>query len=252
VKCLKGNKMKNVIKFLCLLLASEVFAQEVNSEFLWSASEDSTERVITGSSDETSGYWYSFENGRGFNIWDMDQTGVDITKWQGLCVEYKSSSDMELLLINEEQQALSSNLKFGKLLKASDSVLTVNISWKNMEQLECCFDGVKIEDYVKKASAIHFIFNEETSLELLKIGSLNSCSKETNSFLNFKQKSFTLHVEKDFLNHFVVKGVSSDATFYLFDLNGKMLKQSILKNGSFETPTLPVVLKIHKKTFLLQ
>jgi hypothetical protein len=70
--------------------------------------------------------------------------------------------------------------------------------------------------------------------------------------LNFKQKSFTLHVEKDFLNHFVVKGVSSDATFYLFDLNGKMLKQSILKNGSFETPTLPVVLKIHKKTFLLQ
>ena len=30
------------------------------------------------------------------------------------------------------------------------------------------------------------------------------------------------------------------------------LKQSILKNGSFETPTLPVVLKIHKKTFLLQ
>ena len=55
--------------FLCLLLASEVFAQEVNSEFLWSASEDSTERVITGSSDETSGYWYSFENGRGFKIW---------------------------------------------------------------------------------------------------------------------------------------------------------------------------------------
>lgn len=40
--------MKNVIKVLCLLLASEVFAQEVNSEFLWSASEDSTERVITG------------------------------------------------------------------------------------------------------------------------------------------------------------------------------------------------------------
>ena len=149
MKCLKGNKMKNVIKFFCLLLASEVFAQEVNSEFLWSASEDSTERVITGSLDETSGYWYSFENGQGFNIWDMDQTGVDITKWQGLCVEYKSSSDMELLLINEEQQALSSNLKFGKLLKASDSVLTVNISWKNMEQLECCFDGVKIEDYIK-------------------------------------------------------------------------------------------------------
>ncbi|MEE0876177.1 MAG: hypothetical protein UIH18_02650, partial [Fibrobacteraceae bacterium] len=120
------------------------------------------------------------------------------------------------------------------------------------EQLECCFDGVKIEDYIKKASAIHFIFNEETSLELLKIGSLNSCSKETNSFLNFKQKSFTLHIEKNFLNHFVVKGVSSDATFYLFDLNGKILKQGILKNGSFETPTLPVVLKIHKKTFLLQ
>ena len=45
-----------------LLIPSVLFAREVSSAFLWDATVDSG-RVITGSTDETSDYWYVFDDG---------------------------------------------------------------------------------------------------------------------------------------------------------------------------------------------
>ena len=46
-----------------MLIPSALFAREVSSAFLWDAAVDTTGRVITGSTDETSDYWYVFDDG---------------------------------------------------------------------------------------------------------------------------------------------------------------------------------------------
>ena len=53
------------MKFVAIALfvvCSVLYAREVNPTFLWDATVDTTGRVITGSTDETSGYWYVLED----------------------------------------------------------------------------------------------------------------------------------------------------------------------------------------------
>lgn len=52
-----------LVALIFLLIPSALFAREVNTAFLWNAAVDTTGRVITGSTDETSGYWYAFDDG---------------------------------------------------------------------------------------------------------------------------------------------------------------------------------------------
>jgi hypothetical protein len=153
------------MKFVAIALfvvCSVLYAREVNPTFLWDATIDTTGRVITGSTDETSGYWYELGKGSyddcteveksdliwpsdvkediygdffgpltrayggivgeftlgkqievdtsgmggcsrysvgiGFNTWNWDQESVDISAWNGFCLEYSSTMRFDIRL----------------------------------------------------------------------------------------------------------------------------------------------------------
>lgn len=64
----------------------------------------------------------------------------------------------------------------------------------------------------------------------------------------------TPQVHKLVPGKFAVVGLASETSFQLFDLNGKVLKSGILKNGGVvNTPTQPVILKLENGAqFLLK
>lgn len=154
-----------------------LIAHEIKAPFLWEASVDSVGRVITGSADGSSGYWYAFGDGNsswewpsdikenefgdffgemvktyksvqgkmilgelapdgemlsakpyvgiGFNIWNSEQDGGDISGWEGFCLEYQASMKFLLRLKRESDGSSSYENNLEAEINRSDSNWTV-------------------------------------------------------------------------------------------------------------------------------
>ena len=223
--------MNKGFTFTALACAATVAfaANTVNPTFLWDGSTDTTGRVITGSSEETSGYWFTYNDandngtsflqfpqdfdldtydtypfglmaeeyggiklwvvlddgyeypyaGLGFNIWNEDQDGANITAWGGICLEYSSDLDFSVVLgIEDQKNILAYSGDIEKKVGKSGSLTVVDIPW---EQFYGLF-GEKTA--LTQAAAIKLKFQEEASNKtkgnffLRKIGSLGQCKSD--------------------------------------------------------------------------
>ncbi|MBR4784868.1 MAG: T9SS type A sorting domain-containing protein, partial [Fibrobacter sp.] len=211
-------------------IATAVFAANaVNPTFLWDGSTDTEGRVITGSPEETSGYWFTYNDandngtsflqfpqdfdldtydsypfglmaeeyggiklwvvlddgyeypyaGLGFNIWNEDQDGANITAWGGICLEYSSDLDFSVVLgIEDQKNILAYSGDIEKKVGKSNSLTVVDIPW---EQFYGLFGG---KTALTQAAAIKLKFQEEASNKtkgnffLRKIGSLGQCKSD--------------------------------------------------------------------------
>ena len=204
-------------------------ANTVRPTFLWDASTDTMGRVITGSSEETSGSWFTYDDandngnshfifppefdlntydsypfalmieayggiklgvvlddgyeypyvGLGFNIWNEDQDGANITAWGGICLEYSSDLDFSVVLgIEDQKNILAYNGDIEKRVGKSDSLTVVDIPWEHFYGLF----GEK--NALTQAAAIKLKFQGEAGTKakgdffLKKIGSLGQCKSD--------------------------------------------------------------------------
>ena len=74
--------MNRGFTFTALACAATVAfaANTVNPTFLWDGSTDTTGRVITGSSEETSGYWFTYNDANDNGTWDAEEVGLSGVK----------------------------------------------------------------------------------------------------------------------------------------------------------------------------
>ena len=61
-----------------------------------------------------------------------------------------------------------------------------------------------------------------------------------------------IRVTKAGENRFLIQGAKIGSAYSLFDLNGKVLKQSVMLSRVIQTPTLPAVLKIQNQILMLK
>lgn len=298
-------KPRNV-SILTLFIPIVLGAHEVKGAFLWDASMDSEGRVITGSTDGSSGYWYAFSDGNsswewpsgikenelgdffgemlktyqsvqgkmifdepvpdgkmlsgkpyvgiGFNIWNSEQEGGDISGWEGFCLEYQASMSFRMRLKSESDGFSSYENNLEAEISRSDSMVVVDIPWSGFK-FESWGPGTTKEEILAKTAAVHVLFSgdsgETGEFKLVKFGSLGACNGTVSlpkvvdpSHLKIRQIDFHL---------FTVEGLTRPTVYRLFDINGVFLRQGILKAGeSLQVPRSPAVLKLGGQSLLLK
>ncbi len=199
---------------------------ELKASFLWKG-DDTEGRVITGSPDETSGYWYYYDDndspnngnskivfpsdvvedefgnffgplnvkyggikadiqigpayeygfaGLGFNIWSENQEGVDISKWEGICLTYSSTGPFYIEL-GPEDEATYEYINYKATVPASETVTTVNVPWKKFRMPWGCPGDCSVEDVLDKIAQIKLRFENSSDFLLKEFGTLNTCGK---------------------------------------------------------------------------
>ncbi|WP_458449232.1 hypothetical protein [Fibrobacter sp.] len=96
--------MKNKVLLFSLICFSICYADRtVAPAFLWDASKDSLGRVITGSPEETSGYWYDYndeyDEGQSYFIWPSDVKENDMENFYGPLVQMYEGIQGSFVLI---------------------------------------------------------------------------------------------------------------------------------------------------------
>lgn len=223
-------KPRNVF-ILALFIPMVLGAYEVKEPFVWNASVDSVGRVITGSTDGSSGYWYAFSDGNsswewpsgikenelgdffgemlktyqsvqgkmifgepvpdgemlsgkpyvgmGFNIWNSEQEGGDISGWEGFCLEYQASMSFRMRLKSESDGSSSYENNLETEISRSDSMVVVDIPWSGFK-FESWGPGTTKEETLAKTAAVHLLFSgdsgETGEFKLVKFGSLGDCN----------------------------------------------------------------------------
>ena len=310
------------MKFVAIALfvaVSFLYAREVNPTFLWDATVDTTGRVITGSTDESSGYWYELGKGSyddctevensdliwpsdvkediygdffglltrayggivgefilgkqievdtswmggcsrysvgiGFNTWNWDQESVDISAWNGFCLEYSSTMRFDIRL--KEYGFSIETIDLYATIPASDSLTVINVPWEKFSwYLTFKLSGTKYDE-LQNNNAVHLVFWSDSaatgSFKLTKFGSYGSCD---GSFVSTPKINIipSIQVSKISQSQYPIFGLASETPFQLFDLNGKVLKSGTLKSGGVvNAPTHPAILRLENGAqFLLK
>lgn len=287
--------MDRRITFVALACATSaaLAANTVNPKFYWdySVEPDDPSRVITGSPEETSGYWYTYNDedqggtskvtfppdietctycsnldalveefggikatvnlgegaeypyvGFGFNVWNEEQDGADISAWGGICLQYYSELNfsVELAVENDGTVTEYNNYK-ARVAKAGYSNY-VDLSWDKFRQDTGWGKEVARDSVLAKTAAIKLKFqgNAGTTGDffLSKIGSLGMCAPccgpenvvkpEADSRVNVSLSGRTVN--------FV--GVAASAKVTVMDLQGQVMK-STTATGAMDLSALP-------------
>lgn len=116
--------------------------------------------------------------GLGFNILNEEQEGADVSKWDGLCLEYSSGLKFQVRIIAEDGTTMES-CDFTASIGASESKKVVDIPWSKFGS--SCGAGIEIDaaKFLAKAAAVHLLFEGKAGdtgdFLLTKIGSLGQC-----------------------------------------------------------------------------
>jgi len=193
--------------------------------------------------------------GIGFNTWNLDQESVDISVWNGFCLEYSSTMRFHIRL--KEYDYLST-LDLYATVPASDSLSVIDIPWEKFSWYGSMFHPFETRDEALQNNiVVHLVFWSDSaatgSFKLTKFGSYGSCDGSFVSTPKIKVVS-SIQVSKISRSHFSISGLNSETSFRLFDLNGKLLDSGMLKNGGVvNTPTHPVILRLENGAqFLLK
>lgn len=118
--------------------------------------------------------------GIGFNLTGPDQTGADVSGWNGICLVYSIEGDwkMELSVENESTVTERNNLVF----KLDASKHSVDIPWKSFRPEEGWGMGYPLDEYLKTVSAIKIRNTGEAGAKnrfnFTRIGQLGKCGDD--------------------------------------------------------------------------
>ncbi|GEM_PF-4730352 len=118
--------------------------------------------------------------GIGFNLTGPDQTGADVSGWNGICLVYSIEGDwkMELSVENESTVTERNNLVF----KLDASKHSVDIPWKSFRPEEGWGMGYPLDEYLKTVSAIKIKNTGEAGAKnrfnFTRIGQLGKCGDD--------------------------------------------------------------------------
>lgn len=192
--------------------------------------------------------------GIGFNIWNSEQSGVDISSWDGFCLEYQASMNFSVRLKNESDGSFSYEDNLEAEINRSDSMIIVDIPWSKFK-FKSWGPGATKEEILAKTAAVYLLFSgdsgETGEFKLVKFGSLGACDG-TVSLPNITAPS-RLKVRQIAFRQFTVEGLARPTNYRLFDVNGVLLRLGILKAGeNLQVPQSPAALKLGGQSLLLK
>ena len=163
--------------------------------------------------------------GFGFNVWNEEQDGADITAWGGFCLEYSSGMDFIVQVISEDDGTVTSHTYLTKTIAKSASITTVDYEWKD-------FDSAGADSATKAAvlgntATVRLVFfgraGESSEFFLKKIGSHGQCSGGTDAIKPVANSQMNVSVSGRMVNF---GGVVPSAKVSVMDLQGHIVKSA--------------------------
>ena len=163
--------------------------------------------------------------GFGFNVWNEEQDGADITAWGGFCLEYSSGMDFVMQVISEDDGTIISHTYLTKTVAKSASITTVDYEWKD-------FDSAGADSATKAAvlgntATVRLAFfgkaGESGEFFLKKIGSHGQCSGGTDAVKPVANSQMNVSVSGRMVNF---GGVVPSAKVSVMDLQGHIVKSA--------------------------
>ena len=163
--------------------------------------------------------------GFGFNVWNEEQDGADITAWGGFCLEYSSGMDFIVQVISEDDGTIISHTYLTKTVAKSASITTVDYEWKD-------FDSAGADSATKAAvlgntATVRLVFfgraGESSEFFLKKIGSHGQCSGGTDAIKPVANSQVNVSVSGRMVNF---GGVVPSAKVSVMDLQGHIVKSA--------------------------
>ena len=275
---------KRVVLGVLALAAASIYAQEkVSDKFLWDGANDVVGRVLTGSDDKNSGYFYDYSDkaekgtsafkfpaeiksdefgnfygplveachgikatvtmgegydypyaGIGFNIWNDDQKGVDITAWGGICLAYESTIGFGIELMVENEKTVTGYDNYKAFVAKSPSATKANFPWSKYSQGGWGIE-VPIDDVLAKTAAIKLKFEGTVgtsgNFRICQIGSNGQCTgcspQPPSALVNVAASSVKAQLS-DRVLHF--HGISS-AKAEVINLQGEVVKSATVSSA---------------------
>ena len=116
--------------------------------------------------------------GIGFNVWSVNQEGVDVSAWGGICLTFQSTIAFSIELGIEDEATIMAYEKYRASVPESKFVTTIDFPWSKFKT-GVWGPSASIEDVLKKVAAIKLKFEGSAGATgeflIQKIGSLGQC-----------------------------------------------------------------------------
>lgn len=124
------------------------------------------------------GYDYPFA-GLGFNLTGPDQTGADVTSWDGICITYSASVAPILEVAPEDEATVTEYNNYMSKLKVAASKTTVNLAWSDFRQESGWGVTVPQASYLGMVAAVKVKFSGKAGtsgdFNIMEVGENGQC-----------------------------------------------------------------------------
>lgn len=134
--------------------------------------------VIKATVKLNDGYEYPYA-GIGFNVWNEQKEGADISAWGGFCLEYQSTITFRIELVPENEEEVTESNNYHATVAKAASMTTTNYRWDKFKQEKEWGKEADLDSVLAKTASIKLAFQglPETKGDFLiqEIGSYGMC-----------------------------------------------------------------------------
>ncbi|MBR1746395.1 MAG: T9SS type A sorting domain-containing protein [Fibrobacter sp.] len=125
------------------------------------------------------GYDYPYA-GIGFNVWNEQKEGADISAWGGFCLSYKSTLGFAIELVPEDEANVTETNNYKATVAKAASMTTIGLQWTKFKQEKGWGKEANLDSVLAKTASIKLAFNGQAGTEgdflIQKIASYGMCS----------------------------------------------------------------------------
>ena len=125
------------------------------------------------------GYEYPYA-GLGFNVWNEQKEGADISAWGGFCLEYQSTIGFGIELVPENEEEVTESNNYRATVAKAASMNTTNFRWDKFRQETGWGKEANLDSVLAKTASVKLAFNERAGTEgdflIYMVGSFGMCS----------------------------------------------------------------------------
>ena len=135
--------------------------------------------VIKATVKLNDGYEYPYA-GIGFNVWNEQKEGADISAWGGFCLEYQSTIGFSIELVPENEEEVTESNNYKATVAKAASMNTTNFRWDKFRQETGWGKEANLDSVLAKTASVKLAFNERAGTEgdflIYMVGSFGMCS----------------------------------------------------------------------------
>ena len=125
------------------------------------------------------GYEFPYA-GIGFNVWNEQKEGADISAWGGFCLEYQSTIGFSIELVPENEEDVTASNNYRATVAKAASMTTVNFRWDKFRQETGWGKEANLDSVLAKTASVKLAFRNRAGTEgdflIYMVGSFGMCS----------------------------------------------------------------------------